>query len=627
MDADELKRSVLGSPLLRNSLISADQRAAAVVIYYAREGHAFRHKQEFVLNLRDVIRTAAIGQSVEVAITGAPVIGDAAQDRNNRDLSTVVPAMILIIAGITYVLFRSWSLALLPLLVVGVAAIWAFALMSITGWAMSMLSIILIPLVLAVGVGHSIHITTRYGRELQRETPPDVAITQSVSAIVRPCFFTAITTVAGLLSLLISDIGPVREFAITAAVGVFAAFVLSITLLPILLYFVRPRMSPDRSASGRTGLRVLRSLLNIGHRRPRSVLMLASATLGGSLLLASQVESGLDAMSWIPRGDPVRVATERIDNTFGGALSLEFLVASDGAVSDPETLGRIEDFQEWLVANTTVARTVSVADLVKEAARVARDAGDEGYALPRTKVVTRSLLDSLQRSGELWLTADESLARISARVPMASAQTLVDELPDIEERLRQQFGGTALSVAMTGQAFLAGRMQVNLLESQVESFAVALLAVSLAMFALLGSARLGLVAMVPNLLPVILGLAAMTVLGIPLNPATVMVTAVALGIVVDDTVHLMSAVKREIRHKTSISAAVRASILDVGRPVLVTSLLLTTGFLTLVLGSYLPTRQIGALIAFIAAAALVTDLLLLPVLVSRLRVVAFTEER
>ena len=548
-------------------------------------------------------------------MTGGPVLAEAAQTSNSGDMRTLVPAMILLIVAVAYGIFRHVSLALLPLAVVGIAVLWAYALMSVARWPMTMLSIILIPLILAVGVAHSIHVIAQYRFELQQGQNHEVAVKSSLVSRLKPCFFTGITTVVGLLSLLVSDLEPVHEFAITAAVGVFAAFVISITFLPIMLLMMRPEDCDEIALAGGAVSHLLNWLHELGSAHPGRILFLALATGGAFFWLAFRVDSGLDSMSWIRHDDPIRIDTERIDRAFGGALSLEFLLsAPDDRLRDPAVLRQMEEFQEWLVDNTTIGNTTSLADLGKEAARVARDEGISGYSLPRTKVVTNGLLDALERSEELppWLTPDYSTARIATRIPLSSAQDIVDEIPAIQQRIVEDFGDSGVDVQMTGHALLSGLMQSHLIDSQLHSFSVALAVVSLIMIVLLRSVALGLLAMVPNLLPIVIGLGAMTLFDIALNPATVMIAAVALGIVVDDTVHLMTAFEREMRRTGEIAGAIRLMLINVGRPVMVTTVLLVAGFSMLILGSFLPTRQIGGLIALIAVAALITDLVFLP---------------
>jgi hydrophobe/amphiphile efflux-3 (HAE3) family protein len=614
-ESDGFRERVLASPLQRATLLSADARATAVVIYYSRAGKTDRQKHEFVSGLRGIVRDATGKLDASVAITGGPLIGEAAKGRNADDMATIFPLMVLLIIVIMYVVFRKVPLTLLPLSVVAIAVTWAFGLMGLLGWNMSMISAILIPLILAVGVAHSIHIISGYRRNLERGIGADEAVQRSLTRLLKPCFFASLTTAIGLLSLLVSDVVPLQQFAVIAAAGVFAAFVVSIVFLPVMLQLLPVSEKSGAVLISKFVMPLLEAIHDFGRRYRRRILATAVVAAALFLWLASRVGVGLDPLLWIPHGDSIRVDAERIDESFGGGLSLEFLVSSPEAkLGTPAALRELEAFQAWLVANTTVVGTTSVADLVKEAARIARETGEAGYTLPRTSVVTDALLESMARDGELahWLTADRRNARIFARIPLTSAQDIVDEIPLIRDHMRDDFADSDLGVQITGQAVLAGIMQTNMIDSQLYSFSVALAVVSLMMILLLRSLPLGMLAVVPNLLPIVVGLGAMALADIAFNPATVMIAAVALGIVVDDTVHMMTVFDREVRVGQQTPDAIRTTIMEVGRPVFVTSVLLAAGFALLVFGSFLPSRQIGGVIAVIVIAALATDLVVLP---------------
>jgi hydrophobe/amphiphile efflux-3 (HAE3) family protein len=621
LDTPNFREQILASPLQRNVLLSPDSSATAIVIHYAREGNTFRKKHEFVTALREIVRDATVGTDIDHAITGAPVLGDAGQTRNNEDLRILIPAMIFVIVVIAFGLFQSVAMTLLPLGVSSVAVVFAYGLMAAVEWKMTMISVILIPLILAVGVAHSIHVISRYRLNLESGLDNEAAVVDSIKRLIKPCFFTSITTVIGLLSLLVSSLEPVHEFAVTSAAGVFAAFVVSMTFLPVML-LMRRRKLRQRLTFARV---IVDKLLALVHRaasaHPRKIVLLGLAAGVGFTWFAMQVEARLDPMSWIRHDDPIRIDTQRIDGTFGGALSLEFLLTSpEGRLNEPDILRRMAAFQDWLVDNTKVGQATSIADLVKEAARVARDADEGGFSLPRTRFLTDELLSKLRSDEQLgpWVTPGFTEARIAARVPLSSAQEIIDEIPAIQQRIAEDFDGSGVTVALTGHAVLASKMQTYMLDSQLRSFAVALAVVSLMMILLLRSTALGLLAMIPNLLPIAVGLGAMTLLDIPLSPATVMIAAVALGIVVDDTVHLMTAFERGVRSTGKVGVAIRSTLLEVGQPVTVTSVLLATGFATLILGGFLPTRQVGGLVAVIVVAALITDLVFLPAILRSL---------
>ena len=614
-DSSDLRAEVLASPLLRSTLLSKDGGATAIVIHYSRDGNTFERKRAFVKALRDIAREATAGLGVDYAITGAPVIGETGDSRNSRDMRILVPAMILLVAVIAFSIFQSAMMTLLPLGVGGIAVLFAYGFMAAVGWAMTMISVILVPLILAVSVAHSIHIIDRYRLNLDRGMDNEGAVRASVERLIRPCFFTCVTTVIGLLSLLVSNLDPVQEFAVTAAVGVLVAFVNAVTVLPALLLFRSREIREQPTIARSVVTRLLELVHGAAGGHPRKIVLLGILLSIGFGWLATRVETGIDTMSWIRHDDPIRVDTERIDRAFGGAMPIEFLLTSpDGRLGEPAMLRRMEALQAWLVDNTGIERATSLADLVKEAARLARDGREEDYTLPRTRIVTNELLNALQRKQELdiWVTAGYTDARIAARVPLSTAQEIIDNVPAIRRHIDQVFDGSGISVELTGQAVLSEKLQTHMLDSQLRSFAVALGAVSLVMIVLLRTVALGALAMIPNLLPIAIGLGSMTLLDIPLNPATVMIAAVALGIVVDDTVHLMTAFERGVGATGDVGGAVRSTLLEVGQPVTVTSILLAAGFAVLILGSFLPTRQIGGLMALIVVAALITDLVFLP---------------
>ena len=234
--------------------------------------------------------------------------------------------------------------------------------------------------------------------------------------------------------------------------------------------------------------------------------------------------------------------------------------------------------------------------------------------MPKTAMLTSMLIDGLSHAGVLgeWVSPDFSHARISARIPLSTAGNIVAVLPKIRERIDAQFAGSRLNVTLTGQAEVIGSMQTYIIDGQIVSFLVALGVISLLMMLFLRSVAAGLVAMIPNLFPIVVGLGAMTLLGIDLGPGTIMIGAVALGVIVDDTVHFTLALRQARHEGASIDGAIEWAISSSGQPILVTSFLLACGFLVLLLGRYLPTQQIGSVIAIVVTVALFADLVLLP---------------
>jgi len=206
------------------------------------------------------------------------------------------------------------------------------------------------------------------------------------------------------------------------------------------------------------------------------------------------------------------------------------------------------------------------------------------------------------------------VARISARGKLSDGHQLAAERPKIEAKLQEMFANSEVEVQMTGLVKLMNSMETYLLRSQVRSFLIAFTLVTLLMFLLLRSIHFGLLSMVPNLLPVFIALGGMGITGIALDPGTVMISCIALGLVVDDTVHFLVRLQRERRDNEPLQLAIERAIVGVGRPIVTTSIALAGGFLVLVFGSFSPNINFGVVSAAIVALALVADLILLPAL-------------
>lgn len=612
----DFRRKTLENSVLTGTLLTADARTAAIVVQVTREGNTFANKRTLVEALRSIVSRQTSGLPVQVSLSGTPVTDDAAMRHNDHDLRLMIPIMIAIIVVFAQLIFRRLILSLLPLIVVLMAAIWAYGLMGLFGLRTTLISTALLPLLLAVGVADSIHVIAQYHGQLAIGNARQIAVEKTIARLLRPCFFTSATTAAGLLSLLTSDLEPIREFAVIAAAGVMAAFVISMLFVPTALGLLRV---PDQRYLDRQRGSWLNALLGCLGSLPkgfeRAIVPAFAICSVVFIVLATRVQVGADPLSWFPEDDPARLDTERIDAALGGSISLEFLVTTaEGGLREPTTLARLDEFERWLEENTAISRVLSVADILKESMRVAQGEESQGPQLPKTALVTDMLLDGLDRRGnqDLWVNADYSVGRLSARVPLSRATELIGQVPAIEARVTTHFADDALQVEMTGYARLMATMEEYVIEGQIESLAMAFAVITLMMVILFRSWRLALFAMIPNLTPIAVGLGAMYLMGIGLNPGTVMVGAIALGIVVDDTVHFLTAFRRHLRDGMRPDDAIGATIEEVGRPVVITSLILTASFAVLTLGRFVPSQQVGLVTAIIVLTALLADLVLLP---------------
>jgi len=421
------------------------------------------------------------------------------------------------------------------------------------------------------------------------------------------------------MALLVSSLKPVREFGVIAAIGVLAAFALSMTLVPALLKLADSHLRVTKtSLSSRLNARFGR-LVEYFAMPPRFVtrsvvpIGLIVGLLG--IWSATRLDVGVDPTSWFKQNDPFRLATEYVDERLGGAGAIDFLVRAPGeGLRDITTLRRIHEFERWMERSTLATVCISGVDMIKEATRVGSEEGYRTARIPRSLMLIQSILSVLDAKGELkqWIAPDFEFARISCRTPLSRASDLGHQLDLINLEIATRFPDQGLRVEPTGYGVLMVQMERHLVDSQVQTVAIAFVVVFLILAAMIRSARVAYVAMLPNLLPVAVGLGLMPLLGISLNPGSVMVAAVALGIVVDDTTHLLVAMRRKLATTSDAAKALQAAIIEIGAQLTLTSVVLIGSMMVLALGSFAPGVHFGIITMSVVFVALLADLLLLP---------------
>lgn len=582
-DLAPFRSQVLSNALISGTLVSRDGKTTVVAVELAHEGNTVEGKRQMVDALRDIMDAVEPGDSVTLQLTGTPVLDELLIRYNEEDSAFFTPLIIIIIAIASFVMFRTLAGVVLPLLVVMVAAIWTMGLLQLMGYQMTLMSSALIPLILAISTADSIHILSEFYRYRAEGVQHQASVEKSLAEILAPCLMTSATTAAGLLALSLSQMAPLREFAVVAAAGVVCAFAISITLLPALLVvFGRRIKAPSRqqSAFGQW----LGQVANASGKWRHAILITAAAVAGLSFWSMSKIEVGANPIAWLPESDPFRIDTALLDQSLDGTTSLEFLIRTPaGGLADAGTLRRIAEFEKWLVMNTEVASTRSINDLVD-------DAG----------------------VSERWVNEDRSIGRLSARLSLTESAAFLERVPEIEKRVASQVNTEQLDLKITGYVKLMTKMQGHLVDSQIQSLALAFIIITLLMLVLLRSVKLALLAMIPNLLPVVAGLGLMGVLGIGLTPGTVIIAAIVLGLVVDDTIHFLVGLRRRLRGGASLDDAIQATASEVGRALTITSVLLAAGFGVLMFASYSPNIDFGTISASVILIALVADLVVLP---------------
>ena len=610
-----LRKRILSDPMLVENFTNPQGTATSIIVELKDAKSDFIGKIEMAEALRAIMKKYD-NEQLDMALAGAPIIDEQFYKLNFRDSTLFGPLVTLMVIMMTYAVFRRVSAVLVPLVVVVVSMVWTFGLMSALDLRFTLVTGVLVPIILAIGIADSIHVLSEFYHALRKGLERTEAAIESTAELLVPCFFTTATTMAGMLALSTAELQPIREFGFMAAFGVGAAFILSVTAGPMLLMYVQP---PDAQFHLRQEEDFIAQFLNWLSKESinRSIIVVAASAI--LILLSiygiSQMRIGTNSLLYFKEDSAIRQDTDHIDKMLGGTATFELLVETKpGGLKEPDNLKHLEKVETWLETNSGINHVVSPMDSIKELHRVLQEEPIGSERLPDSREMNAQLFLLMEGSEdfESVVQDDYSVSRMTGRVRLSNSEELAESVPQLEKQLQTEFSNENVRISLTGFIKLMSSMEQYLLKSQLRSFLVAFIIITLMLWGLLKSFKLALFSMIPNFTPICVGLGIMSALGIPLDPGTVMIGGLALGIVVDDTVHFLVRFRRKLDTDHSMATAVAETINEVGRPITITSIILSISFLILLLGSFTPNIHFGGVTSIVVSLALIADLLVLP---------------
>jgi predicted RND superfamily exporter protein len=561
----------------------------------------------------------------KVYIGGSPVINQVMMGSLVRDVALFTVLSICVIAGVLFVVFRQAVAVIVPLAVAVLSLAGTLAAMGTFGIPAMPISEVVPSFLLSVGVGGSVHLIVIFQQRLRAGASREDAIADALGHSGLPIIMTALTTAGGLASFMAAELTPIFIFGVVAPVGILISLLLTLFLCPALLAILplRPQTAPENVDT--FTIRLLTRLGDFSTAHAGRVLAACAILLMIALIGILQLQFSFDSLEWFPDDNPAKVASRKIDAEFGGAMGIELLIETgqENGLHDPELLQRIDrarmTSRDLEVGAVKAGKSVSIIDIVKETHQALNGGTDEAYTIPNDRRLISQELLLFENSGtddlEDVVDSQFSLARYTIRAPMVDGshyEPFGDELVRI---FRKHIGDRA-EISISGLMVVMSRSFTATIETMMRSYLIALAIITPLMMIVLGSFRLGLIAMIPNLFPIVLTLGLMGALGLPIEIFSLLIGSVALGLAVDDTIHFMHGFRRGYARTGDVEVAVRETLRTTGQALLFTSVVLSLGFLIYVFSDLVNLTNFGFLTAFAIIMAFLADVLLAPALMT-----------
>ncbi|MBP5857883.1 MMPL family transporter [Marivibrio halodurans] len=640
---EEAKARALYSPLVVGNFISEDGFATAINVSVTKDPADPDFDRHAYQAIEAAIAPHA-GSFDEVFQVGPPRVNHEHMVNLFADLSLLVPMSLGLLIAIIVLFLRSGMATVFPVLTSTLGLSWAFGLMGYLGVPINILSAMVPSLVIVIGSTEDTHMLSGYlsglGQDGETESRSERrrrAVLYMMRHLGLPLILTSVTTVLGFAANGFAEMELVRDFAIAASLAIATNAVVTLLVIPLMLSVLGPLRSrlhdPETGDGGGegTGLRgpvgwTLVAVRHIG-TYPKTVIGVTIVVMAVCATFAGQTKVSNDPISYFKQEHPLVADVNTLADTLSGMeiFYINLVSTAPDAFGQPENLRKLAAIKDYIVEDGRFDTALSIADHLSMVNREFHG-GDPGMmVVPDTPDLVDQYLLFFQRADlESYVSADFRRVNMVVRHNIHESHALKQAVADLESRVNE-IAGPDLTINIVGQNLMINNAAEDLIFAQVQSVGLLLVVIFIMMSLVYTSLTGGLLSLVPNVIPIAIVFGVMGLFDIPLNPGTATVAVIAIGIAIDDTIHLLSTYAQESRRTPDRALAIRRTLAHQAIPAVSTSIALMAGFLVLQGSTFAIIAQFGLLAAIAMIAALVADLIVTPVLMSFVRLVGLDE--
>lgn len=614
--AAALRARIASNPLLADKLASADGTAVAIYIPIQRKDQSYRISQEI-----EQIAQEELSPEQRLYLAGLPVAEDTFGHEMFREMGVTAPLTGLVIFVLLWLLFRRVTLVVPAMVVAMFSVIWAMGALIRLGNTVHIMSSMIPVFLMPIAVLNAVHLLSEFYDRYPAIRDREKTLRAAMNELFRPMLYTSITTSVGFASLALADIPPVRVFGLFAAVGIMAAWLLTITLIPAGIMLVREDrlagLVPAASGGSALWSRLLNRFGALAFSRARLVIASAVVLLGLGVVGVSRIVVNDNPVRWFRSGEPVRVADRVMNELFGGTYMAYLVAEGEGEepIKNPSAMAYLDRLRGYLEEQPQVGKVTSISDVVRRTNYQLHGADPAYDAVPRARDAIGQHLFLVQSSGdpnELDNLIDYDARQANLWVQMKSGDNRQMEtlMTSIDEFTRQ----AGITLRWSGLTYInkvwQDLMVVGMLRAVLGSFVV----VFILMVFLFRSIPLGLVSMIPLTVAILLSYALLGFIGKDYDMPIAVCSSLALGLAIDFAIHLVHRYRERVAEFGDLARANEAVFGLPARAITRNALVIILGFLPLTLSSLTPYVTVGLFFATLMAFSTLASLVILPAL-------------
>lgn len=623
-ELDSLKQLFFEMPFYREQIYNDSTNAYLMAVTLVSEILESPGRVQLIEEIKAVGLAYETETGAKLKYSGLPFIRVETAEMIKRELNMFILLTLLVMAVIIYLFFRSFKVVLFALLVVGVAVIWALGSQAMLGYKITILTGMIPPLIIVIGIPNSVFLLNKYHQEFRKHGNKIKSLQRVIRKIGNATFLTNLTTASGFATFIFTSSRILVEFGVVAAINILVVFVLSLLLIPIIFSFLPdPADRHIKHLDSKIMINTVNRLLHITLHHPKIIfsITLIMLLLGGYGI--SKIKTTGFMLDDIPHENELYTDLKFFEESFSGLMPLEIYIDTKrpNGVMLPATMRKLDQLQEELYALPELSKPLSVIEVMKFSRQAYYNGNASFYSLPNNQ--ERNFIMSYVQgakglSNEVmtsFIDSTRQRTRISLRMADIGTTRMGELDTIVRSKLNEIFPPEDYETSVTGASVVFFKGTNYLIRNLFVSLFLAVLIIATFMAWMFSSKRMVLVSLIPNLIPLIMTAALMGYFGIPIKPSTILVFSIAFGISVDDTIHFLAKYRQELSETNwSIKAAVVLALKETGLSMIYTSIILFFGFGIFSVSEFGGTSALGILVAVTLLIALFSNLILLPTL-------------
>jgi predicted RND superfamily exporter protein len=620
---DKIKLSLDSLPFYDGFILNKKEEAHLMAVTFSQSEINTKNRINMVNLIKDKAMKYAAKHQTDVHISGMPYIRTVFMQKVSKEMFLFLGLALVLMFLILWVFFRSFSSVLVSLLIVVIGVIWSVGTIELLNYKITVLSALIPPLVLIIGVPNCIFFINKYHSEFARHRNKTKAIARMINTMGITLFLANLTTAIGFAVLYFTNSALLLEFGVVSGISVMVTYFITLILIPILLsYMATPKVKHTQHLEGKRINKVLDYIIHlVTHQRKivyTSITIITIAAIIGMLKI-SVLGFVVDDF---PKKDKVYADLRFFEKNFNGVLPFEILIDTkkpNGVFDDnARALYKINALQKKIAKYPEFSKPLSLAEAIKFSYQFYKDGNPKYYILPGftelKKLSDYSLpIKSNMSNYNVFLDKSRQYTRISYQMADVGSDRIKTLMNEIQPKADSVFSGTDFKVSFTGHSLIFLKGNDYLLSNLLESLLIEIILIILIGLALFRSLRIILLSKLPCLIPLVITAGLMGYFGIRFKPSTILIFSIAFGISSDGTIYFLSRFRQELQSKTQTYAgAIHATILETGRSMIYTNIILFAGFIIFALSDFGSTAALGILLSLTLLIAMLTNLLLLP---------------